>query len=66
MGGNEAMLRQIQMMLAICLLSSAVYAAEDGPLKRDVKLTYSCLIERIPEGAISVDLWLPVASDTDG
>ena len=43
-----------------------VMAAEEAATQRDVEITYSCLIEDIPAGTRHVDLWLPVASDTDG
>ncbi len=33
---------------------------------RSVELTYSCAIEEIPDGAKTIDLWIPAAHDTDG
>ena len=49
---------------AMSLVSTWAYA-EPSPT-RHVELTYAATIEQIPEGAKVIDLWLPVASDTDG
>jgi 4-carboxymuconolactone decarboxylase len=40
--------------------------AENGLAKRSVELTYQAKIEKLPEGAKVVDLWMPVAQDTEG
>lgn len=40
------------------------YAADLGA--RSFELTYACTIEEVPDDAKTIDLWIPVAQDTDG
>ncbi|MEK7793432.1 MAG: transglutaminase-like domain-containing protein [Candidatus Hydrogenedentota bacterium] len=58
----------VKPILCLCtsvLLASA--AAGGDPLgHRDVQLTYTATVPTIPEDAKVIDLWLPVAQDTDG
>ena len=37
-----------------------------APLSRSVELTYSAKIDPIPDDAARIDLWMPVAQDSDG
>ncbi len=40
--------------------------AEEALAARNVTLTYAVEVSDIPEGASAIDVWLPVAHDTDG
>jgi len=51
----------------LCICSS--FALADGaisPLSRDIELSYTATLKDVPASARTVDLWLPVAQDTDG
>lgn len=43
-----------------------VGAYADPPAQRNVELTLFAAVDPIPEGASVIDLWIPVAQDTDG
>ena len=49
---------------ALAFLLSNAFPAE--PAQRLVVLTYTATIDPIPANAKQIDLWLPVAQDTDG
>ena len=51
--------------LALVMLGIQPCPAQE-PVARCVEIVYSCTIEDVPQGAQAVDLWMPVASDTDG
>lgn len=51
-------------VLLLCLGFAA--SADTGPQSRAVELTYTATISDLPPTAKYVDLWLPVAPDTDG
>jgi hypothetical protein len=55
--------------IVACGLAIAGVAAGESDVisakNRSVELTYTAVIENIPEGAKSIDLWLPIAQDTD-
>ncbi len=47
------------------LLAGAVWGDQEQST-RSVEVIYGCAIQEIPENAQTIDLWMPVASDTDG
>lgn len=52
--------------LGVVSMVSFVAQADTGPASRSVELTYTATITELPASAKVVDLWLPVAQDTDG
>jgi transglutaminase-like putative cysteine protease len=56
-----------QRIATIFLAASSAALADTsiGPPSRDVQLTYTATIKNVPESARAIDLWLPVAQDTD-
>jgi transglutaminase-like putative cysteine protease len=56
--------------MVACGLAIAGIAAGEADVisakNRSVELTYTATIENIPDGALSIDVWLPIAQDTDG
>lgn len=52
--------------VAIALASASVWAEEVALGKRAVELRMTATIEKLPESAKVVDLWMPMAQDTDG
>ncbi len=54
------------LLLVMAVWHAAAASGDQEPSARSVELSYACAIERIPESAGAIDLWMPVASDTDG
>lgn len=52
--------------LVATVLAAMVTVAYADLGVRSVELTYACTVEDIPDGARVIDLWIPVAQDTDG
>ncbi len=52
--------------LATGIVTLGSYAWADELAKRNTELTYQVSFERIPDGAKAIDLWIPIAQDTDG
>lgn len=53
-------------VILCCATLITVAAGDTGPASRDVELTYTTTLHNIPANAKVVDLWMPVAQDTDG
>ena len=51
---------------SVMVLSLALADSDISPPSRDVQLTYTATLKNVPASAHAVDLWLPVAQDTDG
>ncbi|MBI2424685.1 MAG: transglutaminase domain-containing protein [Candidatus Hydrogenedentes bacterium] len=53
----------------LCILGAAIPTVADessGPKSCRAKLVYSCAITDVPEGAATIDLWMPAPSDARG
>jgi len=62
---NPGLYRGLSALVIVTVVAiSTVYAADLGA--RSVEMTYACTVEEIPKGAQYIDLWIPVAQDTDG
>lgn len=61
---SAASIRRLSAVLAALVLQPVAFA--DAPAQRSVSLTYSAVIDPVPPDAKVIDLWLPVAQDTDG
>ncbi len=55
---------EMRAISAMAILLPFAFAAE--PAQRHVVLTYTATIDPFPANAKQIDLWLPVAQDTDG
>ena len=53
-------------VLIVVAMAAAAWAGGGIRATRNVELTYTATIEKFPEAAKVIDLWLPVAQDTDG
>ncbi len=69
MSARDAIGRRCRAALAVPLCIAASVAMADGaisPPSRDIELTYTATLKDVPASARTIDLWLPVAQDTDG
>ncbi len=59
-------MRQLAILSIFAALFVTGIARADSPPTRSVELTYTATVKAIPPGAQTIDLWLPIAQDTDG
>src|SRR5262249_30607535 len=57
--------RFLQCLSIVLLLSSAGGSAAHPPAKRHVRLDFHCEMSSLPDGAQTVDLWIPMFTTND-
>ncbi len=59
-------MRIVLSIIAVGLAVMSSSQADTGPASRSIELTYTATITNLPATTKAVDLWLPIAQDTDG
>ncbi len=61
----HSVIKAAGLMMLVAVATSSLCPAEELERRRFV-FTYSCSLEAVPEGATTIDLWMPVPVDTQG